>query len=57
MVCCLAAVAVLAALGKVFRRPWAWIRRREADQHESTMPPPARYDVPPAAATDLVGSR
>lgn len=55
MVCCLAAVAVLAAVGKVFRGPWAWIRGREAESSESAMPPPARYDVPPAA--DLVVSR
>lgn len=56
MVCCIAALAVLAACGTVFRRPWAWIRGREAGSNESTMPPAARYDVT-SPATDLVGSR
>ncbi|MEG9227359.1 hypothetical protein [Aeromicrobium sp. Sec7.5] len=46
MVCCIAAVAVLAVLGKVVGRPWAWLRGRGAAPAESAMPPPARYDVP-----------
>ncbi len=46
MVCCIAAVAVLAAFAKVVGRPWGWLRGRDAAPAESSMPPPARYDVP-----------
>ncbi len=45
MVCCIAAVAVLAAFGKLVARPWAWLRGLDPVATESPMPPPARYDV------------
>lgn len=56
MVCCIAAIAVLAAFGKVTRRPWAWIRGRDVAPPESSMPPPARYDVVPTV-TGRVATR
>ncbi|GAA1749423.1 hypothetical protein GCM10009710_31770 [Aeromicrobium alkaliterrae] len=49
MLCCVAAIAVLAAVGRLLRAPRQWIRGESGGRLDAEMPPPAHYEVPGGA--------